>query len=87
MKIMGTNTWERDMPKEPLLKQALKFAEDVKSQGIAELLGAWVAPDQKLMWCTWETENVKALQAAFDEMNRRSGLRSKLTPIEKFYPK
>ena len=87
MMIMGTNTWEKDIPKEPLVKQALKFSEAVKSQGIAELRGAWIAPDQKLMWCTWETEDVKALEAAFAEMNRQSGLRSELTPIDKFYPK
>lgn len=82
MLVMGTNSWEADMPKEPLVKQALKFAEDVKSQGIAELRGAWIAKDQKLMWCSWETENLGGLQAAFDEMNEMSGLKSKLTQIE-----
>ena len=62
--------------------QALKFAEDVKSQGIAKLRGAWIAHDQKLMWCTWETENLKALEAAFAEMNKKSGLKSELRPVE-----
>ena len=65
---MGTNSWEKDIPKEPLVKQALKFADTVKSQGIAELREAYISPDQKLMWCTWETENLEALQVAFDEM-------------------
>ena len=82
MLIMGTNTWERDIPKEPLIMQALKFAEDVKSQGIAELQGAWIAHDKKLMWCSWETENLEGLQTAFDEMNKQSGLQSELSQIE-----
>ncbi len=87
MLILGTNTWERDMPKELLIKQALKFAEDVKAQGIAELRDFWLAHDQKLLWCSWKTENLKALEAAFAEMNKQSGLKSKLTPIEIVYPK
>ncbi|MFC1958469.1 hypothetical protein ACFLV6_00895 [Chloroflexota bacterium] len=82
MLVIGTNSWESDIPKEPLVKQALQFAEDVKSQGIAELRGSWIAKDQKLMWCTWETENLEGLQAAFDEMNMMSGLKSELTQIE-----
>ena len=87
MLVMGTNTWERDMPKKALIFQALKWSEGVKAKGIAELRGAYIANDQKLMWCWWETENIEALQAAFDEMNKTTGLKSKLTPIEKMYPK
>ncbi|MFC1711947.1 hypothetical protein ACFLZ1_05220 [Patescibacteria group bacterium] len=82
MLVMGINSWERDIPKEPLVMQALKFAEDVKSQGIAELRGAWIAYDQKLMWCSWETKNLEGLKAAFAEMNKRSGLKSELREIE-----
>lgn len=87
MLILGTNTWEVDIPKDMLIKQALKFSEDVKSQGIAELRNFWLAHDKKLLWCTWETENLKALQAAFAELNKRTGLRSKLTPFEIVYEK
>lgn len=86
MLIMGTNSWEGDFPKKALLKQSLKFAEAVKSQGIAELRDAWIAHDQKLLWCTWETKDVKALEAAFAEMNEQSGLKSELKPIERYYP-
>ena len=42
MLVMGTNTWERDIPKKALIFQALKFADDVKEKGIAELQGAWI---------------------------------------------
>ena len=86
MFIMGTNSWDRDMPKDILVRQALKFAEDVKSQGIAELREFYLAHDQKLLWCTWETENPQALEAAFAEMNKQSGLTSKLTPVEDMFP-
>ena len=79
---MGTNSWEIDIPKKPLVIQALKFAEAVKSQGIAELREAYIAHNQKLMWCTWETENLEALQAAFTEMNKQSGLKSELRPVD-----
>ena len=82
MLVMGTNTWEADIKKGPLVKQALKFAEDLKSHGIAELLGAWIADDKKLMWCSWKTENLEGMQIAFDEMNKASGLKSELTIIE-----
>ncbi|NIO21280.1 MAG: hypothetical protein GTN76_11230 [Candidatus Aenigmarchaeota archaeon] len=82
MIVMGTNTWERDIPKEFLITQALKFAEDVKSKGVAKLLGAWIENDKKLMWCSWKTENLEGLQAAFDEMNKRSGLKSELHIVE-----
>ena len=86
MIIMGTNTWASDIPKELLVKQALRFAEDVKSQGIAELRDFLMAHDQKLLWCTWETNAPKALEAAFAEMNKQSGLKSELTPVENMYP-
>jgi hypothetical protein len=46
---MGTNSWDRDIPKDFLVMQALKFAEDVKSQGIAELREFVLAHDQKLL--------------------------------------
>jgi hypothetical protein len=75
------------MPKDILVTQALKFAEDVKSKGIAELRDFLMATDQKVLWCTWEIENLKALEAAFAEMNKQSGLISELTPVENMYPK
>ncbi len=68
-----------------LVTRALAFADMVKEQGIAELHGAWIAEDDKLMWCSWDTDNVPALQAAFDEMNRQSGLASELTLVKTFY--
>jgi hypothetical protein len=86
MLVMGTNTWEIDMPKDMLVIQALKFAEDVKSQGIAELRDFVLAHEQKLLWCTWETENLDALEVAFAEMNKQAGLKSKLYPVEDMYP-
>jgi hypothetical protein len=46
-----------------------------------------MATDQKVVWWTWETENLKALEAAFAEMNKQSGLISELTPVENMYPK
>ena len=49
MLILGVNSWERDMPKELLIKFALKFADDVKAQGIAELQNFWLAHDRKLL--------------------------------------
>jgi hypothetical protein len=87
MIVMGTNTWEIDIPKDFLVMQALEFADDVKSQGIAELCNFLMAHDQKILWCTWDTENLEALEAAFDEMNLQSGLKSELTPVEDMYPK
>ena len=82
MIVMGTSTWESDIPKEPLVKQALRFSEDVKEKGIAQLRNIYIAHDQKLLWCSWETENLEALQAAFDEMNKQSGLKSELMNVE-----
>lgn len=87
MYVMGTNKWDIDMPKDVLVKQALSFADDVKSNGIAELKEFYLAHDQKLLWCTWETEDLEGLEAAFAEMNKQSGLVSKLTPVEDMYPK
>lgn len=87
MIIMGTNTWDRDVPKEGLVEQALKFSRDVKDKGVAELRDFLLAFDQKLLWCTWDTENPQALEAAFAEMNQQSGLTSTLTPVEDRYPK
>ncbi len=87
MFVMGTNSWEFDIPTKGLIKMALKFSEDVKAQGIAELREAYIAPDKKLLWCTWETENLEGLQEAFDEMNKETGLKSELREVEIFYPK
>lgn len=74
------------MPKKALIFQSLKWAEDVKSQGIAELRGAWIDADKKLLWCYWETDNFEALQAAFDDMNKRFGLESELSIVEQYFP-
>ncbi|NIM93550.1 MAG: hypothetical protein GTO18_07545 [Anaerolineales bacterium] len=86
MFVMGTNTWDFDIPTKGLIKQALKFAEDMKAQGIPELRDACIAPGEKLLWCSWETEDFEALQAAFDELNKTTGLRSELKQVEVFYP-
>ncbi len=86
MQIMGTNTWETDVPPDMLVRQALKFAEAVKADGIAELRGAWIASDEQKLWCTWDTENLDALEVAFAEMNEQSGLESQLTTVETFFP-
>jgi len=86
MFVMGTNSWEFDVPTKGLVKMALKFAEEVKAQGIAELRDACIAPDQKLLWCSWETEDLEGLQAAFDEMNKETGLKSELRQVEIFFP-
>lgn len=75
-----------DIPTDMLARNALNLAEEVKARGIAELRDACVAPDQKLLWCTWETEDLEALQFAFDEMNMQSGLKSELTVVEVMYP-
>lgn len=86
MQVMGTNTWEADIPEGELVKRALRFAEEVRVQEVAQLRDAWIAPDEKRLWCTWDTENLEALEEAFDQMNKQSGLKSVLTPIETFYP-
>ncbi len=85
MLVMGTNRWESDIPKDILTKQALNFAEGVKSQGIAELQDFLLAHEEKLLWCTWETGDLTALKAAFTEMNQQTGLISELTPVEDMY--
>jgi len=85
MQVMGTNRWAFDVDPQMLVAQALAFADMVKEQGIAELHGAWIAEDDKMMWCSWDTDNVPALQAAFDEMNSQSGLASELTLVKTFY--
>ena len=87
MLVMGTNRWESDIPKDLLTMQALKFAEDVKTQGVAELQDFLLAHEQKLLWCTWETDDLTALEAAFSEMNQQSGLISELTQVEDMYSK
>jgi hypothetical protein len=86
MYVMGTNTWDFDVPTKGLVKMALKFADEVKQNGIAELRDACLDPEKKLLWCTWETENLEGLQAAFDQMNKESGLKSELHEIEIFFP-
>ena len=86
MYVMGTNNWDIDVPTKGLVKMALKFADEVKAQGIAELRDACIEPEKKLLWCTWETENLDALQAAFDAMNEESGLKSVLHQVKVFYP-
>ena len=86
MLVMGSNSWKMEINKEALISSALEFAEDVKSKGIAELRGAWIDNDKKLLWCYWETENLEALQVAFTEMNNQSGLVSELSVIEEFFP-
>ena len=40
----------------------------------------------KVMWCTWRTDDLKAFQAAFDEMNEQSGLASELAIVEEMFP-
>ena len=85
MQIMGTNRWDFDTDPQFLAKSALEFAEMVKDRGIAELHGAWLGTDENVMWCAWDTEDVPALQAAFDEMNRETGLISTLTPVNTFF--
>ncbi len=85
MQVMGTNRWEMDADPQFLIQKALEFSAMVKDRGIAELHGAWLAEDEKLMWCSWDTEEFSALRAAFDEMNRMTGLTSELTPVRTFY--
>ena len=87
MFIMGTNRWEMDIPKDMLVAQALNFADEVKANGIAELREFYLAHDQKLLWCTWETDKPDALQVAFAEMNKQSGLISELAEVEDMFPK
>ena len=85
MQVMGINTWAVDFDRETLVTQALAFADAVREQGIAELHGAWIAEDERLMWCSWDTDDFDALQEAFDKMNRQSGLTSELTRVKTFF--
>ena len=85
MQVMGTNRWESSIDAHSLMTHALAFADQVREQGIAELHGAWIAENENLMWCTWDTDNLDMLQSAFDEMNRTTGLTSKLTVVDTFY--
>ena len=86
MRVMGTNTWDMDVETDFLIDQALDFSEAVKAQGIAELVAAWIEPDKRLLWCAWRTDDLVALQAAFDEMNEQTGLRSELSVVEEMHP-
>lgn len=86
MKVIGTNTWEMEAPNKAIEVQSLRFADMLKEQGIAELQDAWISPTKKLLWCTWETDNLDALQTAFDEMNAQSGLTSVLEIYEDYTP-
>jgi len=86
MIIMGSNTWEVDIPEKILVLQSLRFAEAVKSQGIAELRNFYLAYDQRLLWCTWDTTDFEGLKAAFADMNDQSGLISTLYVVEDKYP-
>ena len=65
---------------------SIKWSEDAKSKGIVEIRGAWIDGDKKFMWCYWETDNLEALQAAFDEMNKVTGLVYELSLIDGFFP-
>lgn len=86
MKVIGTNTWSFDAPKEIIKTQSLKFAETLNENGIAELQDAWISPTKNLLWCSWETDNLEALKSAFDEMNAQSGLVSVLEIYEDYTP-
>jgi hypothetical protein len=86
MYVMGTNTWKAAIPTKGLVKMALKFADEVRENGIAELRDACLDPDEKLLWCTWETEDLEGLQEAFAQMNEASGLKSELREVEVCFP-
>ena len=86
LKVIGTNTWEADIPKEALKKISLQFSDQVKEQGIAQLTNAWMSTDKKKLWCSWETDDLEALKAAFAKMNKRSGLKSVLEIYEDYTP-
>lgn len=67
------------------MASALEFSGMVEETGITELDDAWLAEDEQLMWCSWDTDDLGALRSAFDEMNRETGLASELRPVETFY--
>ena len=87
MLVMGTNRWEIDIPKDMLVNQSLQFAEDVNSAAGDQVKPFHLIFDKKLLWCTWETDNLGGLKAAFAEMNKQSGLISELAPVEDMYDK
>lgn len=58
----------------------------MKSRGVAELRSAWIDMDKKLLWCYWKTDNLDALQAEFNELNKQTDLVSELSVIEQYYP-
>jgi hypothetical protein len=86
MNVIGINTWEADADKEMIKKMSLIFADGLKAQGIARLLDAWISPDKNMLWCSWETDNLEALKAAFIEMNKQTGLKSVLETYENYAP-
>jgi len=86
MIIMGTNTWEIDIPEKILVIQALRFGDQVKEAGIAQLRNFYLAYEKNLLWCTWDTENLEELKNAFADMNEQSGLKSTLHIVEDKYP-
>ena len=86
MLVMGFNRWEKEGQKKALILQSLKWSEDLKSRGIAELRGAWISGDKKVMWCYWETEKLEALQKEFDGMYKQTSLASDLSVVEEFFP-
>jgi hypothetical protein len=86
MNVIGTNTWEMEMDREILKRMSLIFADQVKEKGIAQLLDAWISPNKKILWCSWETNNLEALKVAFAEMNKQSGLKSVLEIYEDYTP-
>lgn len=61
MIVMGVNSWEFEIPERGLVIQALKFADQVKAAGIGQLRNFYLAHEQKLLWCTWDTENLEGL--------------------------
>lgn len=85
MQVMGTSRWAFDVDSHFLVTQMLAFAKTVKDKGIAELHGAWIAEDDKRMWCTWDTDDVAVFQEALDEMNLDSGVVSELRPVKTFF--
>ena len=87
MNVIGTNTWEADTNKEMVKKMSLVFADGVKAQGIARLLNAWISPNKNKLWCSWETDNLEDLKAAFVELNKQAGMKSVLEVYENYTPK
>ncbi len=86
MEVIGTNRWEFEADKDFMIKGALDFSEDVRRRGIAQLTHAWIAPEEKLLWCTWRTNDFAQLESAFEQLNERTGLISDLTIVEDFTP-